>query len=262
MTIPDDSVQHPSDANGGLASHSGKARYVGTPRPGAVSSPAMRRPEMSTHTPRKITGDGGSRGPARRTSKGDWRRGEILTVAADLFNTKGYHQTSVDDIAVGAGIRKPSLYYHFQSKEEILFTLHEEYGAEVWGRHEARTREHPGLSATESLREILRDMIGVLDVYPAHVRVFFHYEQELRDTEYHDRIQAFRDDFEVVVENVIRRGVDSGEFIDLDVQVAVQGFFALCNWTYRWYHQGGRLTSGEIADIFHSMLMGGIAAKA
>lgn len=48
------------------------------------------------------------------------RRKELVTKAYELFITKGYEKTSVDDIIASAGIAKGTYYYHFESKEQIL----------------------------------------------------------------------------------------------------------------------------------------------
>lgn len=48
------------------------------------------------------------------------RRNEILDHAISLFVTKGYDNTSVEDIVREVGIAKGTLYYHFKSKEDIL----------------------------------------------------------------------------------------------------------------------------------------------
>ncbi|MCW2566345.1 MAG: putative TetR-family transcriptional regulator [Mycobacterium sp.] len=59
---------------------------------------------------------GSSAGPPRRPS----RRDEILTIALDLFATRGYHGVSMDDIGSAAGVTGPALYHHFAGKEAML----------------------------------------------------------------------------------------------------------------------------------------------
>lgn len=54
--------------------------------------------------------------PRRRIS----RRDEILTIAVDLFATRGYHGVSMDDIGSAAGVTGPALYHHFAGKEAML----------------------------------------------------------------------------------------------------------------------------------------------
>lgn len=52
--------------------------------------------------------------------KKDVRKKELIRIAYDLFITKGYENTSVDEIIAQAGIAKGTYYYHFESKEQIL----------------------------------------------------------------------------------------------------------------------------------------------
>ncbi|GBC62690.1 TetR/AcrR family transcriptional regulator [Desulfonema ishimotonii] len=47
----------------------------------------------------------------------------IRAVAVDLFFKKGYFATSISEIARGSGIQKASIYYHYASKEELLFSI-------------------------------------------------------------------------------------------------------------------------------------------
>ncbi len=52
--------------------------------------------------------------------KTEERKKELVKKAYELFITKGYENTSVDDIIASAGIAKGTYYYHFESKEQIL----------------------------------------------------------------------------------------------------------------------------------------------
>lgn len=52
--------------------------------------------------------------------KTDARKKELIKIAYDLFITKGYENTSVDEIIARAGIAKGTYYYHFESKEQLL----------------------------------------------------------------------------------------------------------------------------------------------
>jgi AcrR family transcriptional regulator len=60
---------------------------------------------------------------ARVVKEHDERRSEILDVAQELFYTKGYKQTSVQDIIDGVGIAKGTFYYYFSSKIQLLDEL-------------------------------------------------------------------------------------------------------------------------------------------
>lgn len=52
--------------------------------------------------------------------KKEIRKQELIKIAYQLFITKGYENTSVDEIIASAGIAKGTYYYHFESKEQML----------------------------------------------------------------------------------------------------------------------------------------------
>jgi TetR/AcrR family transcriptional regulator, cholesterol catabolism regulator len=64
--------------------------------------------------------------PASRTPRQDNRRIQLLDAAARLFNERGFHATSMRDIAKEVGMLSGSIYYHFQSKEEMLLAVYEQ----------------------------------------------------------------------------------------------------------------------------------------
>ncbi len=67
---------------------------------------------------RQVVGNGEKQ--MRVVKEAEERRNEILDVAERLFSTKGFEQTSTNDILLEIGIARGTLYYHFKSKEDIL----------------------------------------------------------------------------------------------------------------------------------------------
>jgi AcrR family transcriptional regulator len=61
-----------------------------------------------------------------RAPRQDNRRAQLLDAAARLFRERGYHATSMRDIAKAVGMLSGSIYYHFDSKEEMLLAVYEE----------------------------------------------------------------------------------------------------------------------------------------
>src|SRR3954454_4011115 len=66
-----------------------------------------------------------SRLPAAR------RRRQLLDVALEVFAHKGFHVTSMEDVADAAGVTKPVLYQHFASKRELYLELLEDVGGQM-----------------------------------------------------------------------------------------------------------------------------------
>src|SRR6516225_9335501 len=78
------------------------------------AAPATLRPVTALPTP-------GSRLPRQ-----DNRRLLLLDAAARLFSERGFHATSMRDLARAVGMLSGSIYYHFESKEEMLLAVYEE----------------------------------------------------------------------------------------------------------------------------------------
>src|ERR687886_2600533 len=93
------------------------------------------------------------------------RRRELSRQAARLFAAKGYHGTSIGDVAEALGVQKGSLYAHIAGKQDLLYETMRE-GAEAF--HGALDAIPETLPATEkirlALRAHLRIVAGQLDV--------------------------------------------------------------------------------------------------
>ena len=63
------------------------------------------------------------------------RRDELLQIAAELFATKGFKNTTVRDIADAAGILSGSLYHHFDSKESMVDEILSSFQEELFGKY-------------------------------------------------------------------------------------------------------------------------------
>ena len=59
------------------------------------------------------------------------RRKQLLDVALDVFADKGFHETSMNDVAEAAGVTKPVLYQHFRSKRELFGELLADVGRDL-----------------------------------------------------------------------------------------------------------------------------------
>jgi len=59
------------------------------------------------------------------------RREQLLEVALEVFANKGYHGTSMNDVADAAGVTKPVLYQHFDSKREMYLALLDDVGEQL-----------------------------------------------------------------------------------------------------------------------------------
>jgi len=170
---------------------------------------------------------------ATRAPRQDNRRQQLLDVAARLFRERGYHVTSMRDIAREVGMLSGSIYYHFPSKEEMLLAVYEEGLRHIaervdaavagqqapWERLEAGCAAH--LEALLELSDYTQVMIRVLPPEGGKVAE--------RLLELRDRYEArFRDliDALALPEPADRRYL----------RLLLMGGL---NWSHVWYHPGG-----------------------
>ncbi len=104
-------------------------------------------------------------------TKGDRTRATLIEAAYQLFNNKGYHATSMRDIATEAGLALGGIYNHFQSKEDIFVAM-------LMERHpflEILPELHAAQGDTvEALvRDAARRMIAKLDQQPLFLNLIF-----------------------------------------------------------------------------------------
>jgi AcrR family transcriptional regulator len=194
---------------------------------------------------------------AARTREGG-RRPEIVAQAVALFDAKGYAGTSVNDIADAVGLSKPALYHYIQHKEDVLFWIHEDFT----GMLHARLLERLELPRPmrDQLRDIVRDILALMLTHRDYLRVFFEHYREL-DAERQAEIAARRHEYRMLVQGVVERGAESGEFRALDPGVTTNAIFGMCNWAYQWYSPDGPLTNEEVADSIFDLLLGGLEAR-
>jgi len=194
-----------------------------------------------------------------RTGPAVTRRREIAQRAAELFDAAGYYSTSMEDIAESAGLRKPTLYHYFKSKDEILLEIHSEMIELILRRHEERLAAGVE-SHSQELRGLMGDLIELMETHPGHLRIFFEHQRELPE-DYQAPIRRKRNRFRDELAALLERGVVSGEFRkSLDVEMTTLAILGMANWTYTWLYPEGSRGAAEVADHFWHLTMRAIAA--
>ena len=195
---------------------------------------------------------------SRRSAKWRVRRQAIIDTSAPVFAQRGYHATGIMELCAANDLGKGALYHYIGSKEELLAAIHDRVMDEVMlgaGRVDAA-----GGSPSQQLAMLGDELLDVIHRYPDHVWVFLHEFPALTG----DRAAQFRErrrEYERQVEAVLRAGVDSGEFRDIDPWLTALAWLGMHNYTYLWLKAGGRLSARDVAKPFADIFIRGIANR-
>ena len=191
----------------------------------------------------------------KRSAKWKARRDAIVDTSAQVFARQGYHATGIAELCDVNGLGKGAFYHYIGSKEELLAAIHDRVMDEVLLGAERVTEA--GGTPPEQLAMLGDELLSVIHRYPDHVWVFLH-EFPALTGERADKFRERRRLYEEAVEAVLRAGVTSGDFRDLDPWLTARAWLGMHNYTYLWLKTDGRLSAGDVAKPFADLFRRGI----
>lgn len=180
-------------------------------------------------------------------------RHKIIDTALLLFEEKGFHGVSINEIVQTAETSKGGFYHHFASKDELLYVIHDIFI--TYAIENAKQADRLYTKASERLQAIIKGFVGVFHLYKPHLTVFYQEATYLKP-EYEAIIREKRETFKIIIEEVIRAGKEEGEFREeIDVEMVVMAILGMVNWIHKWYDEEGEKTIDQIADIFNDFIL-------
>lgn len=179
----------------------------------------------------------------------------IIQAAARIFSEKGYHATSMQDIAEAVNLQKASLYHHFSSKQEILSEILDQALSLI--NNQLELVHSQSLSPDEKLRQA---MLSYFQTIAENQNLSAVLLLELRslDPELKTKQAPQREKFERFWKDLIIEGRQQGVFSDFDPSLTGRAILGVMNWTITWYRSDGARTAAEIADLFADLLINGL----
>lgn len=171
--------------------------------------------------------------PTRVARRRESKVQDILNATAEVLAERGYHQTSLDEIAERLDLTKASLYHYFDSKEELVSACLEWVGTRV-NQQLAETAQHQESTASERLTALIHMQLdSLVREHRQMARLFL---QPLDWPEPHrERVKQLRQQHDEVFRTVIRDGVASGEFVVADEAIAVHCLHGAMNYVPVWF---------------------------
>jgi len=183
----------------------------------------------------------------------DQRLDSLLAAAAKTFAERGYHATSMRDLARASGFSLAGMYHYVERKQELLFQIQDRCFARVLeGAREAVA----GCADPEfRLRAFIQHHVVFFAAHMHEMKVLAHEEDELTGTM---RAQVRRRKKEYV-------GLLDALLCDIpgrhaDPHISAYALFGMMNWIYTWYDPAGPTPPAELAEGLASLFLDGYIA--
>ena len=196
---------------------------------------------------------------ARRRVSGDrqLKREAVILAAARAFRERGYHHTSLDDLAASLKVTKPTLYLYVPNKEAILFECF------LAGLAQIQATLEECEAAAGPARERL---FGFIRGYAAAIVGDFGWCM-LRAEDQHlgatmsRRIKLLKAGIDKRMRALIEAGVADGSIRSCDTRMTAFALAGALNWMGHWYREDASLKPHEIADRFIDVFNHGLRGR-
>ena len=183
------------------------------------------------------------------------RKDEILAVAEKMFAERGYHATSVRDIAEALSIKAGSLYAHIDNKEDLLWEMLNAAADRFFAA--VRPTIESDLIPLEKLRRVIAAHVDVVTSNVTSAAVYSTQWRHLNEPR-RGEFAARRDSYEKMFRDLLRDCIRAGAVADVDEKFATLLILSSINWIYQWYRVDGPMTPQEIARKLTDMLLNGL----
>jgi len=171
-----------------------------------------------------------------------------------MFNQRGFHATSLDDVAASLGVTKPMIYHYLGTKDQVLFECVRN------GLQQLRTAAdeaalQPGTGLDRLRRFLCRYAECIMDDFG---RCVARTGDEALAPESRLQFRKLKAEIDGVIRKMIEAAAADGSAKVDDVKLTAFAFAGALNWTALWHHPDGALKPDEIAARLADILIGGI----
>ncbi len=182
---------------------------------------------------------------------------KIIEAATKLFERKGYHSTTIQEISIESGISKGGLFHYYKSKEEILFRIHEIIVDYELSRVEIVLNKN--LDTLQTLKELIEEHVESIGKFKSFLTVFYQEKKSITDSKKVSSINEKRGKYESIFLSLVEKGINNGELrADINPVIIVKTILGTCNWSYQWLSPEGSIAPKDIGSIFWNIIFNGI----
>ncbi|MCO5110232.1 MAG: TetR/AcrR family transcriptional regulator [Burkholderiaceae bacterium] len=193
-----------------------------------------------------------------RKQQREAKRHAVLQAAAQLFNERGFHATSLDDIAARLNVSKPTLYYYVKNKDEILLQCVRQ-GLEMTLEGIEASRQAGG-NAVDQLRACMQAYADIV-MQPFGMCLIRVGDEEVPEPS-RSELRRMKSEIDLAFRRLVAQGVQEGSLQPCDPKMTAFVIAGALSWIGRWYQPGGEYTPEQIAEQCIATLCEGVLRRA
>lgn len=198
--------------------------------------------------------------PLGAATKSGRRREAILAHATELFDRKGYLNTSLDDVAQAVGLTREALYYYYRNRSEILLAIIEPQAAGLIDGLKAIVAD--SAPHAEKLHLAVRNHLERFDLHCLEMTITLRDGVMGTGDPVRGAMARIWKKYERMWIALVAQGQSSGAFSKSgDPKMVAFGILGMCNWLARWYDPKKQTTIDEIIRTFSDLVSHGLVAS-
>ena len=194
---------------------------------------------------------------SHRERQREAKRNAVLQAAAQLFNERGFHATSLDDIAARLNVTKPTLYYYVKNKDEILLQC----------VSKGLTMMLEGIDASRAAGgKAIDQLMTCMQVYARIVTMDFgmcliRVGDEQLPPESRKELRRLKSAIDQEFRRLVAEGVAEGSLQPCDPKMTAFVIAGALSWIGRWYQPDGEYTPEQVAQQCIATLCDGVLRR-
>jgi AcrR family transcriptional regulator len=185
------------------------------------------------------------------------KRDAVILTAARAFSERGYHNTSLDDVARELNVTKPTVYHYVENKEQLLFECFRSgLGQIMEAFEEVKT-------SSASARDRLS---AVMTRYAEAVTSDFGWcmvqaENQDLSAAMSKKVRVLKAEIDQGIRGLVTAGIQDGSIRKCDAKITGFALAGAMNWIAYWYDSSDALTPAEIAQRFTELFLKGLEPR-
>jgi AcrR family transcriptional regulator len=192
-----------------------------------------------------------------REQQREAKRNAVLQAAAQLFNERGFHATSLDDIAARLNVTKPTLYYYVKNKDEILLQCVSQ-GLQMTLEGIEASRQAGG-NAVDQLRACMQVYADIV-MQPFGMCLIRVGDEEVPEPS-RTELRRMKSEIDHAFRRLVAQGVQEGSLAPCDPKMSAFMIAGALSWIGRWYQPGGEYTPEQVAQQCIATLCDGVLRR-